>query len=74
MIMELQPFGPVEQAIQKSAAPGVAKPKTIMTFLGGVLIALAAVAVGWRIASYLKMKKDKKKEKETLPPESVSRL
>jgi hypothetical protein len=70
--MELQPFGPVEQAIQKADAPDLPKPKSIMPFLGGVLVTLAAIAVGWTIFSYIKRKKDNKQKEKNASPRSIN--
>lgn len=38
--MILQPYGPIEEAIQKSISPAPASPKTTHIFLWGVLSTL----------------------------------
>lgn len=70
--MELQPFGPVEQAIQKSGSPELPKPITIMPFLGGVLVTLVAVAIGWVIVFRIKSKKEIKQGEKTVSPGTIN--
>jgi hypothetical protein len=69
--MELQPFGPVEQAIQKSAAPEFPKHKIVKSFLLGVVVTLSAIGVVWLIIDYRGHKKDNKQKGNTDFPNST---
>jgi hypothetical protein len=56
MIMELQPYGPVEQAIQNSGIESP-KPKTSGSVIWGIVLTLTAAIIGWKIISHRKDKK-----------------
>lgn len=64
MIMELQPFGPVEQAIQKSSLPKPLKPKTSGSFWNGVVTTIITLGLALLVGPYTLRKKDKPQAKD----------
>ena len=57
--MILQPYGPIEEAIQKSISPATASPKTSHIFLWGVITTLLS---GFIVLLIVKNKKEDKKQ------------
>jgi hypothetical protein len=64
--MELQPFGPVEQAVQKSSSP---KPKTSGSFWNGVVTTLLTLGLALLMSPYTLRKKDKPQAKDPVTDE-----
>ena len=58
--MDLQPYGPIEEAIQKSISPATTSPKTTHIFLWGVL---ATVVVGVIVYGFIVKQKNKNSRK-----------
>lgn len=59
--MILQPYGPIEEAIQKSISPAATSPKTSHIFLWGVLTTVFAGAIVYLIVMKQKNKTTHKK-------------
>lgn len=64
--MELQPYGPVEQAIQKSASPELRQPKTTKNFWWGVGTALGIGTIAFLIVYFINKRKEKEEGKKDI--------